>query len=59
MIADLISEVLKRAPKKKKIEKALEPEIKIEKEKSIKQAKPIKKEKSFEIFVEKENHPCN
>ncbi|KAM3131026.1 hypothetical protein pb186bvf_016838 [Paramecium bursaria] len=59
MIADLISEVLKRAPKKKKIEKAPEPEIKIEKEKSIKQAKPIKKEKSFEIFVEKENHPCN
>ena len=36
MIADLISEVLKRAPKKKKIEKAPEPEIKIEKEKSIK-----------------------
>ena len=47
MIADLISEVLKRAPKKKKIEKVdkveqverVEPEIKINKEKSIKQAK--------------------
>ena len=44
MIADLINEVLKRAPKKKKIEKVdkveqverVEPEIKINKEKSIK-----------------------
>ena len=36
MIADLISEVLKRAPKKKKIEKVPEPEVKIEKEKSLK-----------------------